>query len=395
MTLVTEVGSVTFYRDLPALTGFAESTDPGKLVPMPSDWYFFVTDVVGSTRAIEAGEYRAINLAGAACVTAAFNAVERREMPFIFCGDGAQIACSAGDHGAVWRALHAVSRRVERLNGIQLRVAGFPVGVLRQHGFDLLVGKVRLSDKVHQTVFWGSGLEAVESWIRHGDWALQRPEAVGEPDLTGLECRWSEVPTGKDEVVNFLIQAKLGVAEPEKIYREVVLAINEILGPESARCPLEPERLELMVRPEEQGREVEIRNEGLPGWKKRGLRVWNGLANRLGIFLMRNRIRFLGVDWGIYFDEVIGHSDFQKFNGMIALTVATSTRQREAMVEWLEERYRKGDLVYGLNSSRTTLITCVVLERDRRHFHFVDGSAGGYTAAATDLKRRAREVAGA
>ena len=57
--------------------------------PAPDDWLLAVTDVESSTRAVEAGLYQLVNLAGAAGIAAVRNACGGETIPFLFGGDGA------------------------------------------------------------------------------------------------------------------------------------------------------------------------------------------------------------------------------------------------------------------------------------------------------------------
>jgi hypothetical protein len=47
--------TVDFYHDLPALVSFAEAIETARHVVVPGDWWIVVADVVGSSKAIEAG----------------------------------------------------------------------------------------------------------------------------------------------------------------------------------------------------------------------------------------------------------------------------------------------------------------------------------------------------
>ncbi|MCJ2541500.1 DUF3095 family protein [Synechococcus bigranulatus str. 'Rupite'] len=58
------------------------------------------------------------------------------------------------------------------------------------------------------------------------------------------------------------------------------------------------------------------------------------------------------------------------------------------MTQYLETRFRQGELAYGIHISDRALLTCLVFERDGRQVHFVDGADGGYALAARDLKTR-------
>ncbi len=53
----------------------------------------------------------------------------------------------------------------------------------------------------------------------------------------------------------------------------------------------------------------------------------------------------------------------------------------------LQDRAGRGELKFGLHRSASALMTCLVFNLQQgEHIHFVDGSDGGFTAAATGLK---------
>jgi hypothetical protein len=47
-----------YYDRLPIFDGFASIMDPARYQPLPDDWVLGLTDVVSSTKAIEAGATR-------------------------------------------------------------------------------------------------------------------------------------------------------------------------------------------------------------------------------------------------------------------------------------------------------------------------------------------------
>src|ERR1041385_6199351 len=90
-------GSDTFYGGIPVFRGFTRLMEPQLYAPLPDDWSVGVADIVESTRAIAAQRYRAVNMAGAAVIASVINALEGREFPFVFGGDGASFAVSPDD----------------------------------------------------------------------------------------------------------------------------------------------------------------------------------------------------------------------------------------------------------------------------------------------------------
>ncbi len=61
----------TFYRDLRAFSDARQICDAHHYTEVPDGWVVVITDVEGSTKAIEAGRYKDVNLVGAATITAA------------------------------------------------------------------------------------------------------------------------------------------------------------------------------------------------------------------------------------------------------------------------------------------------------------------------------------
>src|SRR6266403_5634576 len=90
-------GSDIFYGSIAVFRGFASLMDPALYSPLPDDWTVGVADIVESTRAIANQRYKAVNMAGAAVIAAVTNALEGREFPFVFGGDGASFAMAPAD----------------------------------------------------------------------------------------------------------------------------------------------------------------------------------------------------------------------------------------------------------------------------------------------------------
>ena len=65
---MNEPTSERFYRDLPSFDDFQRLGDDVHYSALPSDWYVVISDVRGSTKAIEQGRYQDVNTLGAASV---------------------------------------------------------------------------------------------------------------------------------------------------------------------------------------------------------------------------------------------------------------------------------------------------------------------------------------
>lgn len=104
-----------FFLEMPSFLEFQELTLDSHYQRVPSDWIVVITDIQGSTKAIEAGKYKTINMAGAATITALTNAIGTRHFPFAFGGDGATAVIPPQEMTRV-RAALARSREIAFLD---------------------------------------------------------------------------------------------------------------------------------------------------------------------------------------------------------------------------------------------------------------------------------------
>src|ERR1700755_1304175 len=134
LTMSTATGSDTFYGGIPVFRGFQRLMDPALYSPLPDDWIIGVSDIVESTKAIAANRYKAVNMAGAAVIAAVTNALEGREFPFVFGGDGASFAVAPGDLERAREALAATAAWVKEDLDLEMRVALIPLAAIRAQG---------------------------------------------------------------------------------------------------------------------------------------------------------------------------------------------------------------------------------------------------------------------
>ena len=111
--MTTPDGTDIFYGAIPVFRGFGSLMDPAMYAPLPDDWTLGVADIVELTKAIANQRYKAVNMAGASVIAAVANALEGREFPFVFGGDGASFAVSPGDLERAREALAATAVWVE------------------------------------------------------------------------------------------------------------------------------------------------------------------------------------------------------------------------------------------------------------------------------------------
>jgi len=380
-----------FYSELPLLTDLNEITDPSKFSPVPSDWQIAISDVVNSTKALAQGKYKAVNLMGAATVVALLNLDGERQLPFVFGGDGAVVLTPPHLVPKAKSALLALRRIAKREFHLDLRVAIIPVAEVTK-GYELKIAKLQISENYQQAIFRGGALSYAEELVKqnHSPYLLtdnQTQENQLTVDLSGLECRWQDIPSPCDEVITLMVRATdTTTVANDAIYRQVIAKITSLYGTLEQACPVNHRHLNLTFASSKLQWEAKLRSAR--GWK-RFLYLWRiKLENILGWFFMKFGVKVGGVDWGKYKSIVICATDYKKFDDVLRLVIASTVQQRDELLDYLEEQYQKGKLVYGFHLSDRSLMTCLVFERNGQQVHFIDGADGGYAYAAKALKQR-------
>jgi len=376
-----------FYAHLPARTQFADLADPAVYVPLPDEWTILITDVEGSTEAIHAGRYREVNYVGAAGIAAVVNTAGWEGVPFVFGGDGATLAVPPALREVALGALATLQAHAEERLGLPLRVGAIPVREIRDEGHEVAVAKLRVSEHYEQALFRGSGLAWAEARVKNpataSRYASRAMPGGGEDPYAGLECRWADIPSPHGETVSLLVAA-VG-ADPVAVYREVLAEVERVYGEESH--PVALAHLRLSSDPSHLIPETGLRHAG-----RRLARAGLWARNQVGRVLLRRQSVTSETDWGAYPRLLRASTDYRKFDGVLRMVLAGTPEQRRQLAAFLDERYARGDLAWGLHVSDRAVMTCLVVHRMGRQVHFVDGAEGGYTAAAEGFKQRFKSL---
>ncbi|MFB2972490.1 DUF3095 domain-containing protein [Aerosakkonema sp. BLCC-F183] len=383
----------TFYADLPSLENFLDITDFRNFVSVPQDWLIIVTDIAGSTKAIESGRYKDVNLMGAASIVAILNIAKNIDIPFVFGGDGATILIPPTLLSAVQGALLATQDLAQNEFDFDLRIGIVPVSVVIERHYDVKVAKVKISENYTQAVFTGGGLAYANDLVKNattaGLYRLNNVVGSSQADFSGLECRWQDIPSKHGEIVSLLVMAiSDDLGEISSVYKDVLHLIKEIYGEEADLHPVSAEYLNLSFNENKLFKEVKIRSQS-GSWLDKEIYLSKiKLANYLGAFFMGFKVKTRDTDWGNYKQSLITATDYKKFDDMLRMVIAGNTLQSEKLTKSLDNLYKEGKLVYGLHISDRAIMTCLVFERNGRQVHFVDGADGGYALAAKAMKSR-------
>ncbi len=383
-----------FFESLEVLDDFKDILNTELYSPLPESWFVAITDVTNSTIAIDEGRYKEVNAVGAISVMVILNLVHDFKIPFMFGGDGATICIPPSLKEQAERALAGIRSIAIKEFNLDLRVGLVPMKDLLAEGLEVGVARLRISEYFDQAVFSGKGVAYAESLVKSktevSPYVLTGEGRTEDADVTGLECRWQNIPSLKGEIIALIVES-----EHPSEYESVIAKIRGIFGDDETWKPIDETLLKMTYSNRFLSIEKRIRTAGQSIIAK--IRYWFHLRimNVAGEYLMHKKIRTQTTDWGGYKSDLSNNTDYKKFDGVIRLVMSGTVSQRELLEEWLSIRYSQGKLVYGLNSSPTAMITCLLFGYMKNHVHFVDGSAGGYTKAAAALKRRKKAMSDA
>ena len=391
MTSANTPKSVHFYRNVPAVLSFAEATESRLHVDLPSDWWVVVADIIGSTKAIEAGDYKKVNTVGVACIAAVVNVDRSIDLPFIFGGDGATFAVPDALRERVVMALRAAQQLARERFGLNLRVGLVQVSTLVKDNFWVRIGKVQLSKHVAQPVLSSRGWEEAERRVKNpnADGVLRVLEAEGIADgsFEGFECRWQNVPSFQEHKLALLVAATSADAEVNlATYQKILTKIQTIYGNVEQYHPLHSDAMRLSFNPRQLSHEWRVRSAHLGALKRLKYFVNLMFLSAAGRYIFAKNIDTKAVKWSNYRNDLVENSDFRKFDGMLRMVIDGKNAQADALQHYLESDNQAGRLVYGMHKSREALLTCIVQSYNGNHLHFVDGSDGGYALAAQQMK---------
>jgi hypothetical protein len=365
----------SFYTELEPIKDFKQVTQFEHYTHCPDDWIVVLTDIRGSTKAIESGRYRDVNLMGAAAIVAIQNTLGERELPFAFGGDGATLLIPPASRVKVEKEMLALKHHCRQQFQLELRVGLIPVREIYQKNATLMVGKFEVSNKNYISLFYGNGFAVAESILKSDGTheLIGGGETPGVPNLDNLTCRWSPFPSRNGEIAAVLIAAR-NPQSANNIYEEILRELELFISKDH----FNPIRTQAM-KPRSFADRLSYENKlhrNIPALR----RFLSFMLQTLFVFTK-------GTELTRYINEIPGNSDYKKLDGIIKMVIDCSSHEKKQLIETLERYKKRGIIFYGLHFSPTAVMTCVVHQsKENQHIHFVDGGDGGYALAAKMLK---------
>ncbi len=372
----------TFYQNLKSFSDFDGIVQEQHFTKMPNDWIVIITDVRGSTKAIEEGRYKDVNTIGAASIVAVTKAMGDIEFPFVFGGDGASFVVPMSRYDKVVAELLGLKHLSEQRMNLGLRVGSVKVSELYANSVALSVAKYEITNGKSIAIFTGGGLNFAEDKIKNnadiyeidsGDFSL--------PDLSDLSCRWNPIPNKRGVILSVLVEADS--KNSQEIYQQVLAKINSIFqGKLEDANPVNIELSSYKGIGETSQTEKRMHKSTFSfGFIMRFLEII------LSILIFKFKFPIPFFDTKKYSNSMKSHSDYRKFDDMLRMIIDCNLEQAQKLEEFLDAEYKQGKLFYGIHKSVDCLMTCFVPStKQGGHIHFIDGGDGGYAMAAKQLK---------
>jgi len=376
-----------FYASLPLFRNFTEVMDPKLFSPLPGDWVVGTADVLQSTKAIAENRYKAVNMAGAAVIVAVTNALNDRDFPFVFGGDGASFAVPAGDAAAARQALAETATWVKEDLDLTLRIGMVPVAEIRAQGLDVRIARYAPSDNISIAMFSGGGVAWADSAMKRGEIAVPQAHPGAHPDLSGLSCRYEEIPASRGLVLSLVVVPAANANS--EAFRAAIEKIARIVEqtPDASR-PVPGQQLRFTWPPTGADLEARAARRADESIRARKIKV---LARTFLYFLvMRFSITIGAFIPAKYTRELIDNSDFRKFDDSLRMVLDCTPALADEIEQHLAACAAKDTVRYGTYRQRAAMMTCFTPSPTRsNHVHFIDGAMGGYAMAASAMKQSA------
>jgi hypothetical protein len=385
-----------FYASLAEISEFRDVIDPDRHALAPHDSLVVITDVVGSTKAIEAGRYKDVNALGVASIIALCNAMRDLDLPYVFGGDGATLLVPGTRRAAAEKALRGVRTLAASAFGMGLRASIVPLVDLMAAGHVARVARFRASEFTRLAMFSGGAFSTAESWVKdaeRGPRYVVPVEGESAADFDGFECRWQPTGSQRGHTVSLIVRALAPTeAARTQTYKNLLHAFDRIVDSEACH-PVKLNELTLSGWLGDFSVEARVRAQGASGPTYAAARRSARKQTFVGRLLTASGMAAGGFDGKLYKRELISNCDFRKFDDTLRMVVDLNVAEIYRLESRLSAEQRAGRLAYGMHRSSAALITCLVRSYTGDHVHFVDGADGGYALAAKELKGQLEELA--
>ncbi|TMM29863.1 DUF3095 domain-containing protein [Polaribacter aestuariivivens] len=352
---------------------------------VPNNWTVVVTDIVNSTSVIRKGKHNDVNLVATGSIITVLNKIKTIDsnitIPYFFGGDGATFLVPDEILSSVFLALENYAKHVKNNFNFTLRVGKIAVSEVYKSEATIRIAKLKLNPFLVTPVVIGNGLKYAEKFIKDNfNTSLEVSYKNVPIDLEGMECRWDEIePISEDKKVICLLVMCKNETKQAEIFTKIMDEIDYIFGELSERAPITTVKLKLNTSLAKIKHEMYARL----GKLDRKYLIKNWLITNFG------KLYFKYFKAGKeYLFKVSQLSDTIMLDGSINTVFSGNENQINKLKLLLDSLESDREIIYGIHATYASIMSCYIEDREEKHIHFVDGTEGGYTSAAGELKRK-------
>jgi hypothetical protein len=351
-----------------------------------------LSDIKGSTKAIQSGRYRQVNLIGAATIAAFMNVAETNDLPFVFGGDGATLLVPNSMVETLMESLRNLQVLAHRDFQLELRIGAVSMASLMARNQILKVAKYQLSPGNFLAQFKGGALTYAEELLKSHNPEMKMLSPVASvraqvpSSLEGLSCRLKPLRASNGKILSLVCKPLATQQDTITTLNQVIIGLQTILKADfSATSPVKSKSLSWAIPPDGVEDEAKLAQAGPYWWRLFRATFWALVSN----MSLTYQFRMGAFDPKKYRAELLLNSDIKKFDETLRMVLDCNPQQIEAIDQFLSDLQRQGLIAFGQHVSEQALMTCLVKSPVRnQHVHFIDGADGGYAMAALQLKQQ-------
>lgn len=340
-----------------------------------------ISDIRGSTKAIENGRYQDVNTLGAASIAAVQAVFPGKEIPYVFGGDGASFLVPEVDLSQVKDVLLRLQSFARSSYAMDIRIGAVSMREISAHKQTIEVAKFELAEAKTIALIRGGGLSFAENLIKKfpEQYCYVSESGARLEPLTGLSCRWQPLHSKKGSILSILIKP---ASEDPGLVDVILSTFEKILeGGLGGANPVHIREaryksLTQLIKDE--------RRLGASPFRREFWGRFVSILISLWAFKLKGPVPF---DADGYTAQIPGHSDYRKYDDMLRMILDCSIGQAEEITNYLNDLHKQKRIYFGVHRSNHALMTCLVETLQQGgHIHFIDGGDGGYAVAAKHLK---------
>jgi len=353
---------------------------------IPDDWHIIITDIKGSTAAVNSGLHENVNLIATGSIVTVLNIAFKANIsiPFFFGGDGATFIVPPVIVDQAMKALLIYRRNTLQNFNIDIRAGIVSVRETYEKGYLLNICRFSITRMFSIPVVLGNGLDYAEKIIKGENYLFsEKAEEQGELDLSGMQCRWDKIqpPENSEEVVSLIVIAQDHNKQAE-VFSKIIEQLDHIYGAPEKRQPISIPKLIFRTSFNNLGREMRHRLGKIRFLEL--VKTW--LINVYGYIYFRTE------QGKKYLKQLVEMSDTLVIDGRINTVITGTGKQRKMLEDALDKFENNHEILYGIYVSSESVMSCYVRDLEDDHIHFVDGAEGGYTKAAGILKQKIKSL---